>query len=251
MHQPRVKIVCSTCRTEKSVRGVPCAACGSRGESQQFEIGLAGEVDTAGAIGLVQASWSPTTACYRLRVRTPAGTESDARLENNTITLSVSEASEIGRTGESNALGTLLDAMRREGLTLVSGLADDARGEDARVKVVSVPYVVQFVTVPSDPVFWREAATGSSQTGVSTDGGIGWIRDAIVAKSQKTPPAERQHTLLALDARHAGILAAKEVSTKYVAQYADPRVEFGFASTWLVGPTTSASTQLGTSAWQQ
>ena len=55
--------------------------------------------------------------------------------------------------------------------------------------------------------------------------------------------------MLALDAHHAGILASKQILAVYLRRYPDPRVEFNFVATWLVGPDVSSSTQIGSAGW--
>jgi hypothetical protein len=242
-------IVCSQCHNPKPTKGTPCSKCGETGHAQALEVELAVEIDTALPVTGIQISGSPSSSSYWLRVKTPAGTQSDARLEDRIITIRVEGADEIGTRGEPQAMHTLLDALAIEGIAPTPKPGKDSRGEDAKLQIAHTTYVAQFVTVPSSPTFWQAATVTSAVTAAPAAAAIGWVRDAIMAKHRKTSPGELQRTLLVLDARHAGVLAAKVVAASYVERYGDPRAELGFAATWLVGPTASSSTQLGSAIW--
>jgi len=210
---------------------------------------MAEEVDTALPMGLLAISGSPGDQTYRIQVLTHGGTRSDARLSDDTVTLSVSGASDVGRRGEPDALNTLLAALRAQGFGPTQSTANDDRGEDAVIGIGGARYTVQFITVPPYSRFWNRAARGIGKMAVGTESALDWIRQAAMAKFQSTSPAERPRTVLALDAHHAGVLASKQISIAYLSRYPDPHSEFGFAATWLVGPDTSSSAQIGTASW--
>jgi hypothetical protein len=218
--------------------------------TQVVEIGMVEEIDTALPIGMLAISRSTDDRIFRIQRQTHGGTHSDAWLSNGTVTLSVSGASDVGRRGEPAALKTLLAALRAQGLSPTQSTANDDRGEDAVIEIGHARYTVQFVTVPSDSSFWNRAARDSAETAVGTESALGWIREAALAKFHATSSKERPWTVLALDAHHAGVLASKQVSAAYLSRYPDPRLEFGFAATLLVGPDASSSTQIGSASWK-
>lgn len=82
---------------------------------------------------------------------------------------------------------------------------------------------------------------------VGIESEINWIRQAVLLKFGDTSTKERPKTVLALDANHAGVLTSKQIAAMYMDRYGDPRVEFGFAATWVVGPDWS--TQIGSASW--
>ena len=144
-----------------------------------------------GNIGTVVQHGAPSDSSYRLEVQTPLGSRSDARLSDGTVTLRVEGTADIGRPGEPAAFETLLLVLRGQGLDPTLGKGRDAHGEDAILSVCSQTYTAQAVTVPSSSQFWRDAATGSATTAVSTASAAGWVRSAVEAKAQNTPMGER------------------------------------------------------------
>lgn len=209
------------------------------------------ETDTALPVGLLAISGSPRDQTYRIQVQTHGGTRSDARLHDGAVTLSVTGASDVGRRGEPDALNTLLAALRDQGLSPAQSTANDERGEDAVIEISGRRYIIQFVTVPPSSRFWHRAARGTGETAAGIESALRWIRQAALAKFQNTSPRERPKTVLALDAHHAGVLASKQIFIAYLSCYPDPHSEFGFAATWLVGPDTSSSAQIGTASWNR
>ena len=243
------RLICPDCRAPRPERGVPCRACGSTDPTQVVVIGMVQELDRALPIAMLAISRSTDDQSVRIQRQTHGGTHSDAWLSNGTVTLSVSGASDVGRRGEPAALHTLLAALRAQGLSPTPLTAKDNRGEDAVIEIDHVRYTVQFVTVPSDSPFWKRAARGSATTAVGTELALGWIHQAALDKFRVTSPKERPRTVLALDAHHAGVLTSKQLLTAYLRRYLDPRLEFGFAAMWLVGPDASASMQIGIASW--
>jgi hypothetical protein len=129
------------------------------------------------------------------------------------------------------------------------GLSVSRRADPAARKVTKVatsPITTQVVSVPSCPELWRDANRDSATTSVPVADAAKWIRDAVFAKFTNTSPAERATTIVVLDAGLAGILSAHEVADAYLGLHGDPHLEFGLASIWLVGPTPSTTTRIGT-----
>ena len=245
------KLICPGCSAPRPERGVPCRACGSTDSTQVVEIVAVDEIDVASSIGLLATSGSRHDQTYRIQVQSHGGTRSDARLSGDAVTLSVSGASDVGRRGEAAALNVLMAALRDQGLGPTQSMANDDRGEDAVIGIARARYTVQFVTVPSDWRFRGCAARGSAKAKAGIESALGWIRDAALEKFRGTSPAERPRTVLALDVHHAGVLTSNQIAIAYLTRYPDPRLEFGFAAMWLVGPDASASTQIGSASWDR
>ena len=130
-------------------------------------------------------------------------------------------------------------------VTLSREAARDARGEDAILTVGNERYVVQFVTAPVADKFWQDASAGSALTQVQIQGAVEWIRAILHKKAFGTRPAQWADTILALDARHSGVLATPPILEGYLSRFSSPAVEFGFSSVHVVGPTAPYCARLG------
>jgi hypothetical protein len=115
------------------------------------------------------------------------------------------------------------------------------RGEDGLWLVDGRRRILQVTSVPGSSDYWRDAAQSSATTQVDAPQAIAWIRVAVETKSTL---ADRPSVILAIDARHAGVLADPGLADRYRERYSSPATEFGFAQAWLVGPTASHCTRL-------
>lgn len=185
-------------------------------------------------------------AQFRVRVQTPTGASSDALLATGDVSLNVRGPTQLGRNGEPRVFDTLLCKLREEGHQPIFKEGRDQFGEDGILQFQGQDLTLQVVSVPSCPKLWRDANRDSAKTVISVEDGAKWIRDAVRAKFTKTSPRERPKTILVLDVGLVGILSAQEVTNVYLACYGEPHLEFEFASIWLVGPTPSTTTRLGT-----
>ena len=199
-----------------------------------------------GNVGTVAEERDASGERFRIRTQTPGGARSRELLADGVVSLNIHGPTQTGRKGESRALDTLLSKLRQEGHQPVLEAGRDERGEDGILLLQDERLTLQVVSVPSDPKLWRDANRGSATTSVPVADAAKWIRDAVFAKFTNTSPAERATTILVLDAGLAGVLSAHEVADAYLALYGDPHFEFGLASIWLVGPTPSTTTRLGT-----
>jgi len=182
-----------------------------------------------------------------IKVSAPGAT-SEARLSHDgRVSLTVEGAGEVGTKGEPQALKTLRQKLQADGLavTVSREAARDARGEDAILTVDDRRYVVQLATAPGADKFWQDASAGSALTQVQMHSAVGWIRAALSKKVYGTRPAQWADTILALDARHSGVLATPPILESYLSRYSSPAVEFGFASVYVVGPTVPYCARLG------
>lgn len=240
---------CSHCREERSTPAMPCPVCGSHAQDVTLNIQGVEAPTIVGKPSLVAQRGNLSDDSFRLDVQTGGGTRSVSHADQGSVTLDVQGTADVGRSGESQAIEVLISALADQGVTTVRRPAEDQRGEDAVLSISSQDFTVQLVTVPGNTEFWREAAVGSASTEVPAQAAAGWVRESILKKVGSIPPDQRPTTLLALDARLAGVVATRAVVSAYLADFPPPRTEFGFAATWLVGPTASTSTQLGGAMW--
>ena len=179
-----------------------------------------------------------------LKVADP-GVQSEARkMPDGSITLDVVGATGVGRSGESQVALTLQEHLVRTGHKVEILAGEDARGVDRFFVVNGERFVFQVTIAPQASDFWQEASRSSATTQVPPPHAAGWVRTAVIAKSD-APAIQDVPVLLAVDARHAGVVAMPELVREYLGRYGDPAQEFGFASVWVVGPTADYCTRLG------
>jgi hypothetical protein len=139
---------------------------------------------------------------------------------------------------------TLEDRLSRDGYDAKATDGDDAKGIDRWLLVNGEAFVLQITVAPQARDFWRNAKHSSASTQASKTQAASWIRDAVLSKS-KEPKRQDAPVVLAIDVRHAGVVAVPEQLAGYLAQYISPACEFGFASVWVVGPTAEHCLRLG------
>jgi len=199
---------------------------------------------TGHPVAMIIDGKDPHTGDVRIRVNSP-GASSDARVTpTGDISLHV-EGVEAGRKSEPWAIKTLRQALKERGIAVSTGTAADDRGEDAVFRVGKVEYVVQVATTPSVQEFWRAASISSVRTEVELQRGVQWLRQTVEGKAATIPSTQRSETILAVDARHAGVLSDALVAASYCSRFEGPAKEYGFASVWIVGPTPKYCVRLG------
>ena len=216
---------------------------------ESVTVGLVGEAACGkpGNVGAVAEERDAFGQQLRIRTQTPGGARSHELLVDGAVSLNIHGPTQTGRRGEPRVLDTLLSRLRQEGhQPVLEEGPRDGHGEDGILLLEGKRLTLQVVTVPRDAKLWHDANRDSGTMSVTVADAANWIRDAVLVKLTKTSPAERAKTILVLDAGHAGVLSADEVTDAYLALYGDPHVAFGLASIWLVGPTLSTTTRLGT-----
>ena len=150
-----------------------------------------------------------------------------------------------GRTNEGAVVKVLRQCLKDEtGSMPFIVRASDERGEDARLRFPDgTERVVQIVTTPPDPEYGAAIARGSSEREIPASEAASWIRSSIEFKRNQIPEAGRRAMILALDARHAGLLSESAVLAELAAN-GPPTTSYGFAEIWLVGPIPSRSCRL-------
>jgi len=153
---------------------------------------------------------------------------------------------QIGRAAERHVMKTLVNAIQASGETAHeptrhSARARDERGEDGLLEINGRLFPVQIVVVPSDQTLWRDLSMGSASRAGEPSEAVELVRAAIEHKASHLEPGARRSTVLALDASNLGALASQALVVTYLARYDDPKVEFNFAQTWIVGPTVAST----------
>lgn len=223
--------------------GSKCPSCGKVGYLLNAEAGSLKVVGFPPSI-IVEGT-DPVTQDTFVRVDDPH-VLSEARLTpEGSVTLGVKGAKGVGRPAQQNVTAVLYDKLKATGLAPSFKEGVDSRGEDALLLIDGTELVVQIVTTPSVPAFWREASVSSASTQVGLQRAADWVHGTADQKAQSMSSDQRRRTVLAIDARHASIVARPEVTNTYLSKYPDPQVEYGFASIWIVGPTVRQTVRLG------
>jgi hypothetical protein len=242
---PNSKYRCGSCGSDISDGSDPCPRCGaSERNVTVFVEGVAAQFRVADVGTVAERNFEDA---HEISVRTPLGATSEARQTQDGVEISVGGRLDVGRPAERNIQDILVERIRSEGIPVVAEEgAEDSRGEDGLLVVDGHRYTLQATTVPKAPTFWQDLRrSGSATTEVSNARAAEWIHDAIDAKAAKLLPRQsRAGIILALDARHAGVIAGPLVKAEYSAMYGAASVEFGFEAIWIVGPTPSNCSRL-------
>lgn len=237
-------MVCAVCRDETAGNGGYCQSCG-RALPTVATLGPA----VARAVGLqpsiIRDGVDPSSGGLLIQVDDPGTSSETRRAADGTMTTSIRGEPNVGRAGEKRLLKTLRQVLAGKGHIVLVGQAIDAQDEDGRFTVDGREMVVQAVTVPGKPSFWRDARLGAK---LSVDGSeaLQWLATAIEEKARRTSALERAKTILAIDARRWGTLAAPTLVEAYLRTCGEPTVKIGLAAVWLVGPTHARCVRLGT-----
>jgi len=191
-----------------------------------------------GRAGYVNESPAGEHKPRSIGVQTPLGARSDSSIgPDDSLNLSATGPSDTGTRGEAQVRDLLISRLHAEGIAATSlpGARDD-HGEDGILEIEGRRLSLQVTSIPPDSSYWKAAAGGTAYLSGTTKAAAKWLRDAIVGKSLI---GGRSATVLAIDARHAGVVADSAVVDLYLAQFSSPVAEFGFAQVWVIGPTAS------------
>jgi hypothetical protein len=208
---------------------------------------LTGKLATSGVgtLGTVVDGADPATGDRAIAVNANDMRSTSRLKDDGSASLEAAGDGPVGKRAEGRAIGTLRQRLRADGHAVSVDRGEDHRGEDRKLTIDGVNFVVQIVTVPGSSTFWRQARTGTATAGADDDASVDWLRQAIEAKARKTPPAQRRGMILALDAQHAGVLADDHIIGGYLKRFGPPKVKFGFAAVWVVGPTVERCVRVG------
>jgi hypothetical protein len=148
-----------------------------------------------------------------------------------------------GTKAEPHALRVLLAALEASGRKVKEHpkkKGDDGSGKDARFEINGKDYDVQVVIMPPDQTLWKELAEAGKAARA------GQLPDAVKLVRASLEKKEKwwKGCVLALDAANLGALSSLALVDAYLAEHGDPNVEFGFAQTWIVGPTVGSTFEI-------
>lgn len=174
----------------------------------------------------------------------PGGVRSEARLTSDRVKLSAQGRLETRKQPDGTRLGELavgeLLAEHLSGRWRPGNEADDKNKIDGYLELTDLKVPVQITTIPPNSDYWGKAALSSASTDVPHDHAATWVHNALTNKMQHAA----SDVFLAIDARHAGVVALEPIVAAYRAKFGDPGV-FGFKQVWLVPPQSSLCTRLG------
>lgn len=185
----------------------------------------------------------------RIRYIAPSGARSESALIADGVHLQVEPPVDIGTRGEPRVFDRIVALLSKSGPAPVVLPASDHDGEDRVVRYGGEEITVQIVSAGPGPAFWRDVAMGSGHTQGGLDVAAAWVHNAIADKARMYTTPQKRAMLLAVDLSHLGVLSSPTFVAMYLLTYADPVAESGFGGVWLVGPTDSRCTRLGTSRW--
>jgi hypothetical protein len=222
---------CHQCGTSLSRSAASCPECGA---AERVEL-----------VDAVLTEWNADTGDARLSVDDPLGTRSVSHGDQGQVTVEVEGTGGIGAQAEGRIVAMLRDAVAATGLSVTLKDGADDRGDDRKLEVNDRTYGIQVTVAPSARSFWREAAMSSASTHVNRSHALQWLREPIATKAHGVSAHQLSRTVLAIDVTHAGVMADPYFRAGYVQQFGCPSAEFGFASVWLVGPTSQYCGRLG------
>ena len=236
---------CADCTQEWADAATQCPACGSSRVGRHFGVSMAAStVMKPGIEGLADNQRGDAQV---INYFTPSGSRSDATLDPTRVELTLRAPLNAGRKSEERVAERVVSQLQREGRDARVVEAKDDRGEDSVIVCDTERITVQVITVPPSTEFLRDASLGSASTIVTHEGAANWIATAVEKKQSKYSPADRAHTLLAIDAQMVGVLASPQI-VKAVSQFhGDLCQTSGFGAVWIVGPSDSRCTRLGSS----
>jgi len=235
--------ICPKCGAQLGTASGPCPACGA---PRAFRMTLEPGKDTVEGYppAIIIDGPDPASGDLRIRVNSPGGTSVTRLSPSDQLSLVV-EGAEAGRKSESWAVDTLRTKLTEQGFQVAVASGADDRGEDRLLRVRDQTFVVQVATTPGVPSLWRDASVSSATTQVALHQAVEWLHDTVEAKARDIPRAQRASTILAIDARHAGLLARDTVADLYASRFGSPSQEHGFASVWVIGPIPRYCVRLG------
>ena len=181
----------------------------------------------------------------RAEINDFVGQSKSQRLPSGELEFTTADPPLQGRPNEPNVLRVLVEAMTAESkenhYCEEGDKADDAKGIDGYVRVRGGSRVpVQVVKTPTDSQWGAAVAKGNAKIIASVADAAGWIKAAIEHKVSGASPRiatrDRPSLILALDVRHAGMLAADDVIAAFHRQMPE-LATLGLRAVWLVGDT--------------
>ncbi len=151
---------------------------------------------------------------------------------------------EINGSSRQNEAGVLVvckilaDRLRTAGLSAGEPRrpSGEERGIDCEIPCGDRMVAVQ-VTRPATPGVWRTLAlSGRAGRHLDTYAAVRDLHDVVIRKAARTPPADRQQLLLAVDVTETVVHAMDGVVQAFRQRHAPDVQALGFAAVWVVGP---------------
>jgi hypothetical protein len=238
---------CSACEHVSPIEISHCPACGSALVGRLLALHLEGSITPAGTLEGVADN--PRGDAQFIQYLSPVGGRSDSTLGPSGIELTIAAPIDLGRKGEATVVDRVIAQFRAEGVEPVQLPYRDDRGEDRKICFEDQEVTIQVVAIPGAPDFVAQASRNSASTSVTIDGAARWIYDVIKKKEGQYPRSDRQRMLLAIDARAVGVLVSPSVTSAVIGAYGDLCEQTGFGAIWIVGPSASRCTRLGSCRW--
>lgn len=239
--------LCTACDHQWSDDATSCPACGRATVRRLFGNNVGGEIKPTGTLEGVADN--PRPGQEFIQYLSPSGSRSDSALGADRLELTMRSPIDIGRNGESVVVGRVIAQLRADGRQVTLLPHRDERGEDGVILCDGKRVTVQVVGVPADHTFLAEASRGSASTTVPIDRAVFWIHEALKSKEAQYPLGDRAEMLLAIDVRAVGVLTSPTVTESVGVRYGDVCKDSGFGAVWLVGPSETRCTRLGSSRW--
>lgn len=236
---------CVDCSFEWEQNEPSCPSCGGTKVGRRFGQVLAAQVQMKASLTALADNRHGDVEV--VQYRSPNGGRADSTLSPSELTLSIGAPLHTGRSGEPAVADRVASVLRSEGHTLEVQPHRDDRGEDHALLVDGERITVQVVTLPANTEFLREASHGSASTSVSHETAAGWVADCVRKKAVQYSAKQKSQMLLAVDAHMVGALVSENIISALADKYGDTCARFGFAAIWLIGPSDSRCTRLGSS----
>lgn len=217
----------------------PCPCCGST--KRTFEVHLTASVKTTGHTSALHERQGEAIGFSESERE---GRASNASLrEDGSVNMSLISSSPQGEEDTPAACQTLKERLNLDGARwgeVVAGRepADCVLLDSEDAKRIQQ---VQVVRAIASQELWRELnSSGSAQRSVSPSEAVAAMRAAIEAKASdiKIPRPTRPELILALDATRLPGLAFEAIVREFRSTSMTWAASHGFASIWLVGPTS-------------
>ena len=240
-------IRCKRCGASFDEAIGPCSRCGGEVELSVLLTGV-GATAQLGRLGAV-ADEPVRGGGERIRYVAPSGARSDSELTQDGVRLHIDPPVDVGTRGEPRVFDRIVALLSASGPAPDILPASDHDGEDRVIRYRGETITIQIVCAGLGPEFWWGVAMGSGQAQVKVDVAAAWVRNAIDDKAGMYTTSQKRSMLLAVDLSHLGVLSSLTFAATYIQMYGDPAAESGLGAVWLVGPTDSRCTRLGTSQW--
>jgi hypothetical protein len=225
---------CQYCRARRPDDLNGCPYCGAEWRSS-FD-----SKEAAHAVTMILGPASPPPGAGLLSIEAPGYSSKSTLSVDGEVVLRLNGSKGLGTYGEPRVRHVLYEVLRRSHCLEVGTGARDADGEDGKLRLDGIEYILQVVSAVSGEHVNLSAASHGEVTISTTLCQLAqWLDETVGIKAQRTDPP---NTVLALDASILGVAVGPRLIAAY--HSLPSRVDHGFAAVWLVGQTPSYSFRL-------